>query len=82
MDVSDAQTECWSWAEIDTELPQPWIISRSDSGIRAFGFWKAWQLGAETIFTLDDDCHPADDDLVAGHLRNLHRHANVGEQRP
>jgi hypothetical protein len=64
--------EVFSWREIEAELPEPWIISRRDSGIRAFGFWKAWQLGAETIFTLDDDCHPAEDDLIAGHLRNLH----------
>ena len=64
--------QVFSWKEIDAELPEAWIISRGDSGVRAFGFWKAWQIGAETIFTLDDDCHPADDDLVAGHLRNLH----------
>jgi Reversibly glycosylated polypeptide len=64
--------EVFSWSEIDGELPEPWIISRGDSGIRAFGFWKGWQLGAETIFTLDDDCHPAGEDVVAGHLRNLH----------
>ncbi len=64
--------QVFSWREIEAELPDPWIISRGDSGIRAFGFWKAWQLGAETIFTLDDDCHPTEDDLVAGHLRNLH----------
>jgi hypothetical protein len=64
--------EVFSWKEIEAELPEPWIISRRDSGIRAFGFWKAWQLGAECIFTLDDDCHPAGEDVVAGHLRNLH----------
>ena len=29
-----------------------------DSGIRAFGFWKAWQQGADCVFTLDDDCEP------------------------
>jgi len=63
--------EVFSWSEIDAELPEPWIISRGDSGIRAFGFWKAWQLGAEAIFTLDDDCHPSEDDFVAGHLSNL-----------
>jgi reversibly glycosylated polypeptide/UDP-arabinopyranose mutase len=61
-----------SWRDIDAELAEPSIISRGDSGIRAFGFWKAWQLGAENIFTLDDDCHPAGEDVVAGHLRNLY----------
>ena len=29
-------------------------------------------MGAEVIFTLDDDCYPSRDDLVGGHLRNLH----------
>lgn len=67
-----ATIEAFSWEEIDAELPEPWIISRMDSGIRAFGFWKAWELGASCTFTLDDDCHPAGDDIVAGHLRNLH----------
>jgi hypothetical protein len=64
--------EVFSWREIDAELPDAAIISRGDSGIRAFGFWKAWQLGAAAIFTLDDDCYPSGDDLVAGHLHNLH----------
>ena len=64
--------EIFSWKEIDTELPEPWIISRMDSGIRAFGIWKAWQQGATCTFTLDDDCYPAGDDIIAGHLRNLH----------
>ena len=82
MDVSDAKTECWSWAEIEAELPQPWIISRRDSGIRAFGFWRAWQLGAEVTFTLDDDCHPASEDLIAGHRRNLFETAAWGTSVP
>ena len=68
--------ETFSWKEIDSELPEPWIISRMDSGIRAFGFWKAWQEGADCVFTIDDDCEPSGDDLVAGHLRNLHETPN------
>jgi Reversibly glycosylated polypeptide len=63
----------YSWKEIEAELAQPWIISRRDSAIRAFGFWKGWQRGAETLFTLDDDCYPTDDDFVQGHLDNLER---------
>jgi hypothetical protein len=70
---SDVGTvEVFSWEQIDAELPEPWIISRKDSGIRAFGMWKAWQRGASCIFTLDDDCLPAGDDIVGGHLRNLY----------
>lgn len=68
----DERVEVYSWREIDAELSEPWIISRGDSGIRAFGFWKAWQQGATCTFTLDDDCHPSDEEFVAGHLRNLH----------
>lgn len=72
IEASDPGVEIFSWQEIEDELPDPSIISRGDSGIRAFGFWKAWQLGADAIFALDDDCHPSTDDLVTGHLRNLH----------
>lgn len=63
----------YSWKEIETELTEAWIISRRDSAIRAFGFWKAWQQGAETIFTLDDDCYPSGDNFLHGHLDNLER---------
>jgi hypothetical protein len=71
IDPPEPTVEAYSWTEIEAELPEPTIISRGDSGIRAFGFWKAWQLGAEAIFTLDDDCYPSTDDLVEGHLQNL-----------
>jgi len=64
--------ELFSWAEIDAELPEPAIISRRDSAIRAFGFWKAWSRGARTIVTLDDDCHPRADGFVEAHNANLH----------
>jgi hypothetical protein len=72
IEASSPTVEVFSWKEIEAELPDPSIISRGDSGIRAFGFWKAWELGAEAIFTLDDDCHPSADDLVADHLHNLY----------
>jgi reversibly glycosylated polypeptide/UDP-arabinopyranose mutase len=64
--------DAFSWREIDDELDEPAIISRKDSAVRAFGFWKAWQLGASCICTLDDDCYPSGDDIVGGHLENLH----------
>ena len=64
--------ELYSWAEIDELLPNPSIISRGDSAIRSFGFWRAWATGAEIIFTLDDDCYPTDDDLVQMHRDNLY----------
>jgi Reversibly glycosylated polypeptide len=65
--------EVYSWAEIDELAPEPGVFSRRDSAIRSFGFWRAWLAGAEIIFTLDDDCYPAEDDLVATHRENLYR---------
>jgi hypothetical protein len=69
------QLEAFSWAEIDTLLSDPSIISRQDSAIRSFGFWHAWATGAEIILTLDDDCFPAGDggDIVGLHRDNLYR---------
>jgi hypothetical protein len=66
-----------SWRDVET-LPDPSIISRRDSAIRSFGFWEAWRGGADVIFTLDDDCYPADlagDAFVGRHLDNLFRTA-------
>jgi hypothetical protein len=63
----------YGWRDIDRSLPQPWIISRQDSAIRSYGFWRAWADGAEHIFSLDDDCFPVGDDHAREHLDNLHR---------
>jgi len=71
--VAAERLEVFSWAEIDTMLSDPSIISRQDSAIRSFGFWHAWATGAEIIFTLDDDCFPAGDDIVGLHRDNLYR---------
>ena len=48
-----------------------WIFSRKNAGIRCYGFWKAYQSGADVIITLDDDCYPAETDFVKKHLRNF-----------
>ena len=61
----------YSWRDIETSLSQPGIISRGDSAIRAYGFWKAWAMGADYIFTLDDDCFPVEGDYVRQHVQNL-----------
>ena len=61
----------YSWQEIDSTLPQPWIVSRRDSAIRSYGFWKAWKMGAEYIFSLDDDCFPLDGHHIRRHVENL-----------
>lgn len=69
----------YAWAEIDAELGESaWIIPRQNAAIRNFGYWKAWQLGAEVVITIDDDCYPATPDYVATHVRNLQRKATIG----
>jgi reversibly glycosylated polypeptide / UDP-arabinopyranose mutase len=72
-DAAREQLQVFSWCEIDELLPDPTIISRRDSAIRSFGFWRAWHAGAQIIFTLDDDCYPTEDDLIQTHRDNLYR---------
>lgn len=63
----------YSWKEIyDDWGEDSWVISKRDSAIRSFGFWKAWQLGADVIFTLDDDCYPEENEFFTStHVSNL-----------
>ena len=63
----------YSWEEIDAELGNnSWIIPRKVSAIRNYGFYKAWQMGAEMILTIDDDCYPVPNHmLVEDHYRNV-----------
>lgn len=62
----------YCWQDIDKELGEDsWIISRFNSGIRSYGFYKAWQDGCDFIITLDDDCFPADGGEIVEHLFNL-----------
>jgi reversibly glycosylated polypeptide/UDP-arabinopyranose mutase len=63
----------YAWNDIDADLQEKsWIIPRRVSGIRNYGFLKAYQAGAEVIITLDDDCYPvAKHPLVELHVRNL-----------
>jgi len=62
------------WQEIEHELQdQAWIISRRDSAIRSYGFWRAYVAGATEIFTLDDDCFPVPGQShIASHIQNLY----------
>lgn len=63
----------YSWKEIDQELGKDgWIIPRKVSGIRNFGFIKAYELKADIVITIDDDCYPVKNHpLVELHQRNL-----------
>lgn len=66
-------TEHYSWADINSDLDDDaWIISHHDSAIRSYGFLKAYQTGADYIFTIDDDCLPFSGcDFVRDHIQNL-----------
>lgn len=61
---------CWSDIKKDFGTDE-WIFSRRNAGIRNYGFWKAYQTGADIIITLDDDCYPVDRDWVRQHVSNL-----------
>lgn len=62
----------FTWDDIDHDLGKDsWIISRHNAGIRSFGFWKAYQMGADIVITLDDDCYPTSDNLIEEHINNL-----------
>lgn len=62
----------FSWKEIDESLGKDsWIISRRNAGIRSFGFLKAYELGADIIITIDDDCYPVENNFIEKHISNL-----------
>lgn len=63
------RVEHFGWEDIDACSASA-IFSRKDSGIRSFGFWKAWEMGAEYVLTLDDDVRPMDGttDLFQQHI--------------
>jgi reversibly glycosylated polypeptide/UDP-arabinopyranose mutase len=62
----------YCWQDIRDEFGHhEWIFSRKNAGIRSYGFWKAYALGADIIITLDDDCYPVDPHFVQTHVANL-----------
>jgi reversibly glycosylated polypeptide/UDP-arabinopyranose mutase len=76
----------YSWKEIDESLGEnSWIISRRDSAIRSFGFLMAYRAEAQYIYTLDDDCLPANpkaDYFVAEHLEAINFNPRWTESYP
>lgn len=62
----------YTWRDIQNDFGnKEWIFSRQNAGIRSYGFWKAYALGADIIVTLDDDCYPAQEKFIAQHITNL-----------
>ena len=55
-----------------------WIIPSRSSACRSYGYYKAWQAGADYIYTLDNDCFPDGSDFLAGHLKNLEGSTQLG----
>lgn len=74
----------YAWDDIQTDLGEnAWIISKRDSAIRSYGLWKAYQLGAEYIFTLDDDCLPIPEQrFFERHIENLEQTTKWTESVP
>ena len=61
----------YAWDDIEKELGDyAWIFSRRDAAIKCFGFWKAYKLGAEYVYSLDDDCMVGDN-FFEEHIENL-----------
>lgn len=79
----DFDVEHYTWEDIDKDLGKSsWIIPRRTSAIKSYGFWKAYQEGADAVVSLDDDCYPPSRygkrigsqfsyDLVEEHTKNL-----------
>lgn len=66
----------YCWRDIKKDFGKDeWIFPRQNAGIRSYGFWKAYQAGADVIITLDDDCYPVEKNFVKQHLDNLQRKA-------
>src|SRR3989344_6298443 len=55
----------YTWRDIKRDFGKDeWIFSRRNAGIRSYGFYKAYNLGADVIITLDDDCYPVKDPVI------------------
>ena len=62
------------WKEIEDDLgSKSWVVSKKNSGIRIYGFLKAYRDGADYIISLDDDCMPDTPDFVRKHIEALNK---------
>ncbi|MCB9813407.1 MAG: hypothetical protein H6772_03295 [Pseudomonadales bacterium] len=62
----------YSHQDIEREFKnKAWIFPYRTSAVRSYGFYKAWQNGADIIITMDDDCKPFSQDFVKNHIENL-----------
>lgn len=71
-EVKCRSVQHYSRQDIRQELGnKAWIIPQKSAAIRSYGFYQAYQQGADVIITLDDDCYPYEDHFVKQHLANL-----------
>ena len=71
-EIRAANVEHYAWCDIERELGEDaWIIPRRTGCIRSFGCWRAFQMGADMIVTLDDDTRP---DPAYGQFLATHWH--------
>lgn len=65
--------EIYTREDIRNELKdKAWIIPTSDSAIRSFGYYKAWQKKPDMIVTVDNDCFPEKKDYyISTHWKEL-----------
>jgi reversibly glycosylated polypeptide/UDP-arabinopyranose mutase len=79
---NDGRITIYTHNDVKEELGDgAWIIPRQTSACRSFGYWKAWQTGAEYVLTLDNDCYseqPNERYWLDGHAHNLERSATLG----
>jgi len=70
----------FSWEDIENDLGEKaWIIPRRTDCVRSYGYYKAYQAGADILITLDDDCYPAQKTpyLIEAFVKNLERPAGA-----
>jgi hypothetical protein len=78
-EISCLGVKQYAWNDIQQDFGKDeWIFSRRNAGIRSYGFWKAYEDGADFIVTLDDDCFPVADGFITQHLDNLSTSAPDG----
>lgn len=71
------------WADFEAHVGRDHkIFSRQDSAIRSFGFWLAHSMGADYIFTLDDDCLPVSKAFIQEHISCLEESPRWTESVP
>lgn len=66
---SQLKIKHYCWDDYKSDLGEnQWIISRRTSAGKSFGFWKAYEDGADVIISLDHDCYPDQENTLRKHV--------------